>query len=154
MQRQAGVDDVLDEDDVAGLDVVVEVLQHPHLPGRGGPLPVAGDRHEVHRDAVAHRAHEIRHEHEAALEDRDEMNPFAPGIITFDLGGQRANPLMNVGFGNQYGRCGHVSYLTAARTFSANMLASAITCRRSRVSTLRSRISTFPLTIVVRTSSP
>ena len=44
--------------------------------------------------------------------------------------------------------------VTAARTFSAQPRASASTAAPSSVSTLRSRISTLPLTIVVRTSSP
>src|SRR5438093_12574420 len=50
MQRQAGVDDVFDDDDVAPFERVVEVLEQPHLARRGRALPVAGKGHEVERD--------------------------------------------------------------------------------------------------------
>jgi len=47
LQRQAGVDDVLDDQDVASVDRGVEVLEDPHDPRGIGRRPVAGDRHQV-----------------------------------------------------------------------------------------------------------
>jgi len=46
-QGQAGIDDVLDHEHVATLDVDVEVLEDPYDPGRVGRGAVGGDRHEV-----------------------------------------------------------------------------------------------------------
>ena len=54
LQRQPGVDDVLDDDDVAALEAAVEVLQQAHLAGRLGALAVARDRDEIQRHAGAH----------------------------------------------------------------------------------------------------
>lgn len=49
-QRNPGVHDVLDDDDVSALERVIEVLQQPHLAGARRALRVAGDRDEIERD--------------------------------------------------------------------------------------------------------
>ena len=43
----------------------------------------------------AHRADQIRHEHEAALEHADQMDLLACRIVALDLGGQLANPRLD-----------------------------------------------------------
>ena len=96
-ERQAGVDDVFDDDDVAAVERRVEVLQQPDLAGRRRALGVARHRHEVERDVAVHVAHEIRQEHERALEHRDKMQ--AVGEVAADLGGQLGDPRLNLRFG-------------------------------------------------------
>src|SRR5205085_1910692 len=46
-EGETGVDDVLDDEDLASLDVDVEVLENPHNSGRVGRVAVTRDRHEV-----------------------------------------------------------------------------------------------------------
>ena len=71
VQGQAGVDDVLDDEDVAADDRRVEVLQQPD--GAGAPARVGGELEEV--DAVRDRqgAGEVGEEDGARLERRDEQ---------------------------------------------------------------------------------
>ena len=69
-ERQPGVDDVLDEHDVAAGDVDVEILEDPH-PTRVGRVP--RDRDEVDLDVdVGDRAREVGEEDQRALQHADE----------------------------------------------------------------------------------
>src|SRR5207244_11521846 len=72
-EGQPRIDDVLDDEDVAGLDVDVQVLEDPDDPGRVGLGPVARNRHEVDLARDRKRAHEIGHEENGALEDADQQ---------------------------------------------------------------------------------
>jgi hypothetical protein len=73
VQRQSGVDDVLDEEDVAALDCDVEILQQPHasLPATAGAC-VAGEGDEVELVKDRGRAAQIGDEDDARLQRRDE----------------------------------------------------------------------------------
>src|SRR4029079_6981550 len=95
-QREPGVDDVLDDDDVASFEAAVQILQDPHLAGRPGPLPVARYRHEVHRHMRSHGPDEIGHEHEATLQDRYEMDLLPFRVAALDLGGQTADAILDL----------------------------------------------------------
>src|SRR5439155_19031457 len=66
---QSGVDDVLDHEDVAALDVDVQVLEDPDDTGAVGRGAVAGDGHEVDLAGNGQLAHQIRHEEDGSLED-------------------------------------------------------------------------------------
>ena len=73
MQRQAGVDDVLDDDDVAAFDAGIEIFREPDFAGRRGRGAVTRAGHEVDADLAVHRANQVAEKQERALEDADEM---------------------------------------------------------------------------------
>src|SRR5581483_699839 len=58
-EGEARVDDVLDDEHVAALDVDVEVLQDPDDPRGVGRGAVARDRHEVDLARDGDRAHQV-----------------------------------------------------------------------------------------------
>src|SRR5436190_2573361 len=96
-EREAGVDDVLDDEHVAAFDVDVEVLEDPDDPGRIGRGAVARDLHEV--DLALHRemAHQVGHEEDGALEDADQEQVAAlvvGGDLRAELGDPRAQRLL------------------------------------------------------------
>ena len=68
LHREAGVDDVFDDDDVAAGDVVVEVLDETDDAGGLGRRAVAGDGDEIHVDRAVHAAAQINVEKRRALE--------------------------------------------------------------------------------------
>src|SRR3954447_23864655 len=72
-EGQPRIDDVLDDEDVAPVDVDVEVLEDPDDPGGVRRRAVAGDRHEVDLARHGQRAHEVGHEEDRALEDAYEQ---------------------------------------------------------------------------------
>src|SRR5262249_42102842 len=148
------IDDVLDDDDVAAFDAAVQILHEPDFARRIGALAVARHGDEVDRDPGRHRADEIRHEDESALEDADKVDFLGRGIIAFDLPGKLANAPLNRTRVEQHFHPIGSYFPTAARTRDANVRASASTSASLSVCILRSRISTRPLTIVVFTSSP
>jgi len=89
VQGQAGVDDVLDDEDVAADDRRVEVLQQPDRAGT--PAGVGSELEEV--DAVRDRqgAGEVGEEDGARLERRDEQR-LAARVGTGQLGAQLGDP--------------------------------------------------------------
>ena len=90
-ERQARVDDVLDDEDVPALDVDVEVLENPHNSRGVGRRAVARDGHEV--DLARHRqmAHEVGQEEDGALEDADEEQ-VAACVVGGDLRAELGDP--------------------------------------------------------------
>ena len=72
-EREPGVDDVLDDQDVPVGEVEVEVLDDPHDTARARRRAVRRHRHEVELDGQVDRAGEVAHEHERALEHPDEQ---------------------------------------------------------------------------------
>ena len=89
VQREARVDDVFDDNDVAALQRRVEVFEQPHFAGafRGGA--VARDRDEVERHrAGRHRAGQVGEKDEGALEDGHEMQRLAVRVVGVDLRGE------------------------------------------------------------------
>src|SRR4051794_5265077 len=83
-ERETGVDDVLDHQDVAPLDVDVEVLEDADDARRVGLRAVARDRHEVDLAGDRQRAHQVSHEEDGALEDADQQQ-VTPGVVGGDL---------------------------------------------------------------------
>src|SRR5436305_2359087 len=83
-ERQPGVDDVLDDEDVPALDVDVQVLEDPNDARAVGRGAVTGDRHEV--DLAWHRQlpHQVGHEEHGALEDADQQR-LSAGVVARDL---------------------------------------------------------------------
>ena len=80
-ERQPGVDDVLDDHDIAPADVDLHVLGDAHAPRIGRE---ARDRDEVDLDRhVGDRAREIGEEQQRALEHADEHDTV--GMIGRDL---------------------------------------------------------------------
>ncbi len=92
LERQPGVDDVLDDQDVAPLDRRVEVLEDPHDPGGLGRRAVGGHGHEVDLDGDLERPHQVREEEHGALEDANE-HQIAADIVPRDLGRELADAL-------------------------------------------------------------
>src|SRR3954465_177255 len=83
VERQARVDDVLYDEDVAPLDLVVEVLEDPHDARGMGRRAVGGDVHEVEHQRQADAPGEIGHQHERALQDADEQE-LPPAVVLGD----------------------------------------------------------------------
>ena len=97
VERQAGVDDVLDDDDVAAVEGRVEILEQPHFARRGRPLGVARDRHEVGRHVAGDVPNEIGEKDEGALQDGDDVQVVRK--VAADFQGELGDALLNLCFG-------------------------------------------------------
>jgi hypothetical protein len=86
VHRQAGVDDRVDEDDVAALDLRVQVLQEADALV---VLAVARELDEVERVMDGDRAREVADERDARLQRADEER-LAAGVLAGDLGADLA----------------------------------------------------------------
>ena len=93
-QREAGVDDVLDDDDVAALERRVEILEEPHLAGAARPFGVARRREKVERHLAGHVAYEIGQEDERALQDGNQVE--AVREVAADVAGELGDALLNL----------------------------------------------------------
>ena len=80
LQRQAAVDDVLDDQDVAALQRGVEVLEDAHHAAGLGGRAVGRDGHEVDLAAGLEVAHQVGQEQERALEHADQQQVLA-GVV-------------------------------------------------------------------------
>jgi hypothetical protein len=89
-QRQARVDDVLDDHDMPSFDAGVEILDEPYFAGRPRRLLITRHHDEVERAPRQRQVpHEIGKEHERPLQDAHEMHRLvAAGIIASDVGGE------------------------------------------------------------------
>ncbi len=97
MQRETGIDDIFDDNDVAPLQRCVEVFKQPHLTRGLRRGAIARDRDEVERDRTrGHGAREVGQEHERALQHGDEVERLAVGIVCVDLCGQLDNPALDL----------------------------------------------------------
>src|SRR5712692_5440785 len=94
VQRQAGVEDVLDQDDVQPLDTGVEVLGQAHLAGRLAALAVARDRHEIQRNFQADLADQIGEKNRGALQHTDQVHALAAEIAA-DLAAHLADAALD-----------------------------------------------------------
>jgi hypothetical protein len=82
VQREPGVDDVLDEEDVAIADVCVEVFEQPDPTNPAELAPVVPrELHEVDPVHEGRRAGEIGQEDEAPLERADEERLAARVVL-------------------------------------------------------------------------
>jgi hypothetical protein len=91
VQREAGVDHVLDDQDVAAGELLVEVLEQadPRVAAGVGVGPVARELDEVERMGDGDRAREIRDEDDAGLERGDEQR-LATLVVLCDLAAELA----------------------------------------------------------------
>ena len=89
VQRQAGVNDVLDEQDVTVADVGVEVLEQANAGARAGcaAAVVARERKEVQLVQDRDRPREVGEEDEARRQRSDEQR-LAAGVVGGDLPSQ------------------------------------------------------------------
>src|SRR6266536_2715656 len=104
-QGEPGVDDVLDHDHMPAGDVPVQVLEDAHHAGRGGPLSVRGHRHELQLDRAAlapHRAGEVGHEHDRALEHAHQQHRLDRAVVSGDLLGEVLGFLPDLLLGNDH----------------------------------------------------
>ena len=102
-KREAGVDDVLDHDDVLAVQRGVEILVKADVAGAGRGRAVARDDHEIEGGLALDRACEIRDEHERALQHGHQMEPL--GHVAPDLGRHLGDARLNLRGGEQ-NRCG------------------------------------------------
>jgi len=89
VQSQPGVDDVLDDEDVAADDRRIEVLQQPDRAGT--PAGVGGKLEEVDAVRDRQRAGEVSEEDGTRLERRDEQG-LAARVGLGQLGAELADP--------------------------------------------------------------
>ena len=94
VERQARVDDVFDDNDVAAVERQVEIFRQLDFAGCRRALGIARCRHEVERDPAGDVAHQVGQEHERAFEDRDEMH-FVREVAA-DLGGHLGDARLNL----------------------------------------------------------
>src|SRR6266568_2228812 len=90
-ERQARVDDVLDDEHVAALDVDVEILEDAHDTRAVGGRAVARDGHEVDLARDGQVPHQVGHEEDGALEHADEQR-VATVVESGDLLTQLRDP--------------------------------------------------------------
>ena len=102
-ERDAGVENVFDDDDITVFNVLAEILVDLHRARGGGAVAVGRNGHKVHAAVDRHFAEQVRHENEAALQNADEQRLF-PGVIAGDLRAQLADARMDLLLTEQYGR--------------------------------------------------
>ncbi|MNE75050.1 hypothetical protein D3C80_1711730 [compost metagenome] len=78
LQGQAGVDKILDEQDMLAADIRVDILLDGDDPRGGGAAAVAGYRHIVNGDREGNLPHQVGHEYGCAFQnaDQDKLFPF------------------------------------------------------------------------------
>jgi hypothetical protein len=92
VERQPGVDDVLDNEDVPALDARVEVLEEPDRRAASGLAgAVAGQLDEIDVMQDRERAREVGKEDQARLQGGDEQR-LAAGVVDGDLGTELLDP--------------------------------------------------------------
>ena len=84
LEREARVEDVLDDQDVATLDLGVEVLDDAHDARGDGAVAITRDGHEVDAERAVDGAHHVSHEDDGTAKNRDEQRVLA-GIVLRDL---------------------------------------------------------------------
>jgi virulence-associated protein VagC len=88
VHRQAGVDHRVDEDDVAPIELDVEILQEPDAVV---VVPVTGQLEEVEVVEDRDRARQVAEKRDAALQRADEQR-LSPGVVRCQLGADLAYP--------------------------------------------------------------
>src|SRR5450756_489856 len=84
VEREACIDDVLDEQDISSLDWRTQILEDPDQSGRfRGGATVARDLHEIYPQRQADSAHQVRHERQRSLQHADQ-GQFAARVVGAD----------------------------------------------------------------------
>jgi len=94
-EREARVDDIFDDDDVAAFDAAIQVFDYLYLAGRLGARPVARHRHEIERRRRRQLPRQIREEDERPLQHTHQMN--AVRMIAMNVHCHRLHTFVNVG---------------------------------------------------------
>ena len=100
VQRVAGVQDVLDDQQVFALDGVGQVLFDLHLAGADGARAVGGHGHKVHRQGQVDGPGQVGHEHIGSPQHRRQYE-LLPLIIPGDLRAQLLDALLQLIFSQQ-----------------------------------------------------
>ncbi len=90
-QRQPGIHDVLDDDDMPAVQGGVEVLEQPDFARRCRARGIARDRKEIERAGQRHGAHQIGQEEHRSLQHADEMQAAGAGGVSGNLGAELAH---------------------------------------------------------------
>src|ERR1035437_5359609 len=102
IQGQAGVDDVLNEQNISAIDWRAQILEDSYQAGRFGcRSAVARDFHEVDPQRQVDAPHQVRHEWQGTLEDTDERQ-FVAGIVGADLPSELGHPGLDLLFCQQH----------------------------------------------------
>ena len=80
----AGVENILDDDDVAVGDVALQVAGDLHDAGGLRPVLIGGQTDELQLALQLRRAHEVGHKDEAAVQNADEQG-ILPGEAVIEL---------------------------------------------------------------------
>ena len=92
LHGEARIDDVLDDDDMAARNVVVQILDEADDASGLRGCAVAGDSDEIHVNGAVHAAAQIDVEKRCALEHADQH-----GALVAKLGGQISAELLDAG---------------------------------------------------------
>ena len=97
MEREARVDDVLDDQDVAAFDLLVQVLEQPDaaVAARADAGAVAGEIEEVELVPDRERARQVGEEDDARLQRRDEQR-VTLAVVVRDLASELADPELDL----------------------------------------------------------
>lgn len=98
----AGVEDVVDEEDVAVGDVEAEAAEDLGLADGAGLVAVAGDADTVEADGVRNFAEEVGGEEDGPVNEGDDGD-FLLAVGGGDEGAELANAFLEVGFGDEDG---------------------------------------------------
>src|SRR2546423_11133535 len=94
MQCSTGIEDVINQQDVAASDVQTELLREDQL-ARLGAKAITGDADEIEAERQGEAADQVREEKDGAVEDGDD-DEFAYGEIPFNFGGKNFNAAGNL----------------------------------------------------------
>ncbi len=94
-EREPGVDDVLDDQDVPVGEIEIEILHDAHDTARTRGGSVRRHRHEVELDGQVDRPRQVGHEHERTLQDADEERRVVV-VVVRDRFAEVADPLLQL----------------------------------------------------------
>ena len=95
LEREARVEDILDDQHVATLDIDIEVLDDAHDTRGLDPVTVARNGHEIDIGGQLDLTHEVAHEDDGAAQDGDQHQVLAL-IIAGNLLAQASNDLLDL----------------------------------------------------------
>ena len=105
-EREPGVQNVVDEQNVASLQVKFQLAAHRELAG-GRVMQIGSDRQGVHADGHINLAQEVGGEEQPAVH-HDDGGQFVPGIRAGNIGGKLGNAAAeNVGIVQGFEGDGH-----------------------------------------------
>lgn len=98
VQRNSGIDNVFDNQQISAFDGDIKILRYPHLPGTGLLFSVGRDAHEVDEGIALDRSRKIGQEEAGAFQNANQkQRPFR--VIAVDLAAHFEYAGLNVGFG-------------------------------------------------------